>query len=262
MKVLLLVFSLLALNTKLSSQVLYEKIGDSYFTVFDAYVFSGPHIDSLVQIESAFLARGLECYLDYDFGDPFIFMKGRVIFPAITTHLDFQNRDSSFNYVVIASSPLFSTSILGTTEQHKTALNTLFSPHKHLTKQPMIYGLGLDTLGGIMTLTIRDSTITFYSIPCDSTPQFENFETKVSTFDNPFDFKLVGEGQFKCITVWQEKIGTVGLVGGIHKILISPSGISVLKTFETPMNIIRYWESPFYLNHRLTAAGSKKLKSK
>lgn len=176
MKILLLLFSLLVSNTVLFSQVLYEKIGDSYFTVLDAYVFKGNHIDSLVQIKSSFLARGLEGYLEYDFGDPFVFTKGKAIFPALSTHLDFQNRDSSFNYVVFALSPLFSTSIFGTNKENQTSLNKLPSPYEYLTNRPMLYGLGIDTLGDILTLTIRDSTLTFHSIPCDLTPQLDRVE--------------------------------------------------------------------------------------
>ena len=141
-------------------------------------------------------------------------------------------------------------------------LTNFFSPHKFHSESPTLLGLGVDTLGKIVALSVKDSSIVFYKFSFNKELQPVVVDTADYKLDKPFDFSLTEDERFNNITIWQEKIGIVGLIGGKHKVLLSPDGITLLKTYETPMNIIRYWENPFYLNHQLTAAGSKKLKSK
>jgi hypothetical protein len=204
-------------------------------------------------MDQYFFAGGIEKYLEYDFGYPFVFINGNAFFFALNLHLNFTDRDSTFNYVVLAKSKLLNLDILSlsTGGSYEADLNSLFVPHEFLYEKPILYGLGLDSLGNPIAISVIDSIYSVYDFPCNTNSDPLELKSVEYTLNKPFNFKLAGEGQFKCITIWQEKIGIVGLVGGMHKVLFSPNGISVLETYETPHSVVRKRDSPFKVTHTL-----------
>lgn len=154
-------------TNSLWSQKLYEKVGEFYYSTDKNYLYKGKFISNLEAVDSFFFSRGVEKYLEYDFGYPFVFLDGNAFFFSLSLHLNFTNRDSTFNYVVLAKSKLLNISILSGAGSYEADLKSLFVPHEFLHVKPILYGLGLDSTGSPIALSVIDSIYADYDFPCD-----------------------------------------------------------------------------------------------